>query len=104
MRFEDPAAENLTENPRLKMALADFIMDILEHPGEKDYMPWEMDISDPHEADMEAIGKKNFSISNLVVAPGVKRGRSYHFYVGRTEFHIAGRAAQKVEEGLSEAA
>lgn len=104
MRFENPAAENLTENPRLKMALADFITDVLEHPGEKDYMPWEVDIGDPHEADMEAIGKNDFTISNLSVAPGIKRGRTYHFYVGRTEFHVAGRAAQRVEEMFGQAA
>jgi hypothetical protein len=91
-------------DPRLLRALGDFMIDYFAHPGEKDYMPWEIDIRDPHEADMESIRDKKITIADLRIAPGVKGSRSFHFYVGQTEFHIAGRASGRIEDMLRQAA
>lgn len=104
MHYEFNPFNNEGENTALRKALADFIADYLAHPGEQDYMPWEMDISDPHLGDMDSINKKNFEITNLRITPGVKGSRSFHFYVGRIEFHVAGRAAGRIENVLRRAA
>jgi len=58
----------------------------------------DVDVSDPHWDDMEAIKEGVFKITKLRTSPSPKgeNGENIHFYIGETEFHIRGEIADKI--------
>lgn len=68
--------------------------------GEKEaYDTHEVQIDGARAEDMAAITEEGaFSIENIRVTPDKDEGKSFHFRVGKTDFHITGQAAEKIEE------
>lgn len=97
--------ENAAEDPRTIPALKEILISHLsEQESGFNFMPWEFSMSEPRETVLEALNAGNFGISELTVGPGVKGGKSFDFKVGSIDFHLAGRAAERIENALRQAA
>lgn len=57
----------------------------------------DIDISDPTREDMASLQKGDFEVVNFRVTPRSDDGKQFHFYVGKTEIHITGEAADEIE-------
>ncbi|MFA6131526.1 MAG: hypothetical protein WC702_00455 [Patescibacteria group bacterium] len=61
------------------------------------------DISDPKSADMRRVQSGDFEITHFQKLPtSDPKKPSLHFYVGGTEFHISGKAADRIYELMKE--
>ncbi len=64
---------------------------------------FDFDISDPKMADMRRVQSGDFEISHFQTSPTSDPEKlSFHFYVGGTEFHIQGKAADRIYELMEE--
>lgn len=71
-----------------------------EQIGKNDY-GLEFDISDSKMNDMQSISLNDFKITKFSLSPRAEdKNPNFHFYVGRTEFHITGKAADRIRELL----
>jgi len=60
---------------------------------------FDFDMSDPEQGMIATIRSGNFKIESLVVHPGPDSEKlSFHFYIGRMEFHITRKAADRIRE------
>lgn len=63
----------------------------------------DFDISAPNPADMRCIQLNDFKIAHFQTSPTADPEKfSFHFYVGSTEFHISGKAADRIYELVEE--
>ena len=90
------------EDPRVA-AVKQFVDKYFQTPGEerKHYQIGEFDVSRPVSQDMERIHAGNYEIRNFSTAPRSQEDgdkKTYHFYVGNTEFHLMGEAADDFEK------
>ncbi len=86
-------------------AIKKFLAEVLHRGGEKPlkrYAPDLVDISDPHAEDLQKISQTDYEITNLRTVKRPDGKIDYHFYVGRTEFHIKGEAADGLSELMAE--
>ncbi|MDD5750077.1 MAG: hypothetical protein PHU56_00270 [Candidatus Pacebacteria bacterium] len=61
----------------------------------------DFDVSNPRPNDMKAWQSGDYEIRNFRISPTDKKDiRGFHFNVGDTEFHIMGKAAERVYELL----
>jgi|GEM_PF-2175618 len=58
----------------------------------------DIDISDPKMEDMASLRRGDFEIADLRITPKKNNGSQFHFYVGKTEVHITGEAADEIKE------
>ncbi len=64
---------------------------------------FDFDISDPKMADMKRVQSGDFEISHFRTSPTSDPEKvSFHFYVGGTEFHIQGKAVDRIYELMKE--
>ncbi|NMC51387.1 hypothetical protein GYA54_01510 [Candidatus Kuenenbacteria bacterium] len=64
---------------------------------------FDFDISDPKIDDMKRVQSGDFEISHFQTSPTSDPEKlSFHFYVGGTEFHIQGKAADRIYELMEE--
>ncbi len=81
---------------RAEQPIKDFLAKYLGPDREKtqrQYPSPSVDISAPRHADMEAIASGNYSVRSIVVLPELKH---ITCYVGATEFHFSGPAAEEI--------
>jgi len=57
----------------------------------------DIDISDPTMEDMASLHRDDFEITNFRITPRKGDGKQFHFYVGKTEIHITGEAADEIK-------
>ncbi len=57
----------------------------------------DIDISDPTREDMASLHRDDFEITNFRITSRKDNGKQFHFYVGKTEIHITGEAADEIE-------
>ncbi|MEA3399168.1 MAG: hypothetical protein U9R00_01495 [Patescibacteria group bacterium] len=70
---------------------------------EKTSYGFDFDISDPKIADMKRVRSGDFEISNFRTSPTFDPEKlSFHFYVGDSEIHIQGKAADRIYELVEE--
>ncbi len=85
-------------------ALKNFLAQVVSVGGqqpEKKYSFGLVDISRPMADDMQALASGNYQISNYRTAQRSDGGVDYHFYIGQTEIHIKGQAADDLTELVS---
>ncbi len=93
--------KNIEISRRQEAAIKNFLSLVLHRDGEKPIKKYEfglVDVSNPYEQDLTSISKNNYQINNLKLAQRPDGKNDYHFYVGQTEFHIKGQAADDLTE------
>lgn len=101
-----PAQEtNESHEERFKSAITKFLTE--EFANFPDQMSnrfgFDFDISAPKKADLESLQSGDFVITNFQTSPTADPEKlSFTFYVGETEFHISGKAADRVYELMEE--
>lgn len=87
------------EEERFKHAIIQFLGEYFSN-DEQQYSFVDVDISSPRPKDMERVRSGNFQIDNLRRTTPFDDPEkvNFHFYVGKTEFHITGKAAARVYE------
>jgi hypothetical protein len=85
-------------NPKIERAIKSFLKEtIIDRLS--GYSLAEFDISAPRIEDMQRIRSGDFEIRDYRTTPRRDDDQAnYHFYVGGTEFHITGRAADRVRQ------
>lgn len=67
--------------------------------AEKPSYGFDFDISDPKMGDLRCVESDDFEITNFRTSPASDPEKlNFHFYVGGTEFHITGKAADRIYE------
>ena len=101
---ENEKSELEKYEPAIRRFLKEQFGGSIEDKGQK--YSFEFDISVPHAEDMKNIRLGNFEITNFRTSPSPNPDESdklnFHFYIGETEFHISGKAADRVRELMEE--
>jgi hypothetical protein len=99
-------AEDKTEQfKKIERAIIKFLKEqVPKEPGAKtNNYGFDFDISDPKMDDMKKISSGQFTINKLRTSPTSEACKlSFHFYVGKTEFHLQGKAADRIYELIAE--
>lgn len=61
----------------------------------------EVDFSAPKMTDMALAQNGDYVIENFSVSENEDGSKNFNFYIGKTEVHLTGKAAQKINESLS---
>lgn len=98
-----PDQINQKENPADPKAIAseEFIKRFYSTPidDRKRYPMGELDIEPKElEESLNLLNKGELHITNFVISPGTNEGEiKYHFRLGRTDFHLRGKAVEDVK-------
>ncbi len=100
LRFYHLKVEREGSNEKFEKPIKDFLGQFLSEKELHGTHVREVDISAPIMKDMESIRKGDYQVRNVLVAPSQENssGVSIHFYVGQTEFHIGGAAADLIAD------
>jgi len=96
-----PQEKGVEEFKKYEPAIRKFFAEYWSNKREEVRMNYgfDFDTSAPRPKDIEAIQSENFEITNFSTAPtDDPKKLSFAFYVGDTEFHLSGKAADRIYE------
>ncbi|MFA6392009.1 MAG: hypothetical protein WCW66_04655 [Patescibacteria group bacterium] len=103
---DTPSQEtNEVHEKRFKSAITKFLTEEFAMFPERlsNHYGFDFDISAPKKADLDSLQSGDFEITNFQTSPTSDPEKlGFTFYVGDTEFHISGKAADRVYELMEE--